>query len=507
MFNSVSYLGLAETDKMWSSCRSDDHIAVLTQMYASVWMKVLPYCLANTITMLFIYYFDVTDFNISLSDRGHVFMSIMVSFLIVTRSRVSLERYMEARRLLGDIMRVCRELVEHTTAFTRGRMEEEDTEWRVDIAKRTSSLLRTVAIVLTRKKDVWQISELTKIEKQEIIAEVRGSDQKAPMILTLFLRSAIASHCQNLSTPLDCVEELCLLSFTSDFVTAYHGMMTLIDTPFPFPLVQMTRTVLFLWIFTLPFALANDIDGLLPLLFVNFFCTYGFIGLELTSIEIGEPFGSLVNSFPVEALSEVVISDISVMMRDIDGPRVAMDVNTNNNGTAHTKPARRYRRQGTLGPIKDVMQCPPLSKVDIFTESLLSLDCSEEDSFATEDSHIDLRPDRNTYYGAVPKVKVRKSELDCTLSVGESESLSESSYDSSHGDISFSADNYIALETSHRKITKPNAYNFTPMKSPSRSKNANGAQTKENLNSSIIKSLHSDDSNDLDEFFSFDSQT
>lgn len=67
----------------------------------------------------------------------------------------------------------------------------------------------------------------------------------------------------------------------------------------------MTRTFLIIWVFTLPMALANDIDKLTPLIFVIFFLTYGFVGLELICIEMDDPYGDDPNDFNVQALTEV----------------------------------------------------------------------------------------------------------------------------------------------------------------------------------------------------------
>ena len=71
------------------------------------------------------------------------------------------------------------------------------------------------------------------------------------------------------------------------------------------PLVQMSRTLIFMWVFTLPLALANDIEKPLPLLFVIFFLTFGFIGLELVSIEMDDPYGLDANDFNVRGLAKV----------------------------------------------------------------------------------------------------------------------------------------------------------------------------------------------------------
>ncbi len=66
-----------------------------------------------------------------------------------------------------------------------------------------------------------------------------------------------------------------LYSCVSDFVKAYHGLVKMIDTPFPFPLAQMNRTFLFMWVFTLPWVLYNDSIKTPALVLFVFFITYG----------------------------------------------------------------------------------------------------------------------------------------------------------------------------------------------------------------------------------------
>ena len=142
-------------------------------------------------------------------------------------------------------------------------------------------------------------------EKQALILTVGKSNERVPMVLTVFLRSAIASQREYLEHPMHVNRELRLYQFVSDFVTAYHGLMKIVTTPFPFPLVQMARTFLFLWVFTLPFAIENDIGKLPALVMIIFFVTYGFIGLEFVSIELDDPFGDDPNDFDVLGLAKV----------------------------------------------------------------------------------------------------------------------------------------------------------------------------------------------------------
>ena len=306
--------------------RTEDHVSVLLQMYGSAWPSVLPFCFANTALAFVVGYCDANHlFHLSISQKGHTFLSIMVSFLIITRVHIANQRYMEGRQLLSRIMKSCRELAQHAMTFSRYDQSPKAREWRADLARRTCSLLRTVVVVLEHESSgshVWMVPELSKDEKQALLHSLGGADERSPLVLAMFLRTSIASHVEQLREPLDVNQELQLLEDTSDFLSAYHGLMKLITTPFPFPLMQMNRLLLFVWVFSLPFALDSTLPQVLPLCFVIFFLTYGFVGLELISMELDDPFGDDVNDFDVLGLAKVVFDDISVTLADVDGEEV-----------------------------------------------------------------------------------------------------------------------------------------------------------------------------------------
>ena len=173
----------------------------------------------------------------------------------------------------------CRELISYATTFTRYDKNEYAIQWRLDLARRTIKLLRTVVSVLTYKtthNHAWKVPLLSREEKQALQNAVGKSNERSPHILAMFVRSTIASHVKYLDVPLHVNKELRLYHCVSDFVKAYAGLMKLVSTPFPFPLVQMTRTFLFIWIYTLPWVLVNDYGHKLPaLVFTVFFITYG----------------------------------------------------------------------------------------------------------------------------------------------------------------------------------------------------------------------------------------
>lgn len=321
---------------------SSDHLAILSQMHGSVWLKVLPYCSVTFLLALTIKLAkSKLGINLTFNDQGHMFMSTMVSVLMVTRSRIAYSRYMAARGLLSAVMKSCRELVQYLVTFTRYETTSAAIHWRGKVSSCTVDLLFHLVDLLQMEDKVtlhemqssFYADERRRKNYTAIPHRNKNNDKydndplqhRNPLSMAIHLRSAIASHVKHLSRPLEANQELRLLSCTSDFVSANHGLVKLITTPFPFPLVQMTRTSLFVWVFTLPFALMSNRVGAFAYL-LTFFLTYGFIGLELVSIELDDPFGNDANDINVMALVNVVLDDILVCLEDIDGAHAVVSL-------------------------------------------------------------------------------------------------------------------------------------------------------------------------------------
>ena len=82
------------------------------------------------------------------------------------------------------------------------------------------------------------------------------------------------------------------------FMSGYYGLYRFMTTPVPFPLIQMSRTFLFFYVFTVPFVFVSDKDSsVVAHCFAIFVLTYGFVGLELVAIELDNPFGDDENDF------------------------------------------------------------------------------------------------------------------------------------------------------------------------------------------------------------------
>ena len=91
-------------------------------------------------------------------------------------------------------------------------------------------------------------------------------------------------------------------------------------TPFPFPLVQMTRTFMFFYVFTVPFALLSDPSIPVAHCITIFVLTFGFMGLEYVAIELDNPFGEDDNDFDNLGMAYTAFEDTYLTILDTDGP-------------------------------------------------------------------------------------------------------------------------------------------------------------------------------------------
>lgn len=297
----------------------DNHIQVLLQMHGSVWDRVLPWCLAvclETLAIIILRKYGIVDLTVS-NAAGHNFMSLLVSFLLVTRATITYNRFMEARQHLSDLYRSSREVVQYACVLTSTNTNPAAVEWRRAVAYKCSICLRMAAAAVEFQSmgvPAWDTLPESDQNEMELLVstssfdltEPTGGDSlssinensasslpyshqdaalfldlahgprtmadenfRAPIIWSYNLRQQILKTRSPDSTtggpilehrPMHVNEELRILALVSDFLAAFHGHRKLITTPFPFPMVQMTRTFLFFWVFSLPLVLVAVSD-------------------------------------------------------------------------------------------------------------------------------------------------------------------------------------------------------------------------------------------------------
>ena len=136
----------------------------------------------------------------------------------------------------------------------------------------------------------------------------------------------------------DCNEELKLLDCVGVILQSFSTLYTLIQTPIPFPVLQLAHTILIAWVFTLPLVLChvstwsddsnagylND-TPLVPALLV-FLCTYGFLGTSMVCQRINDPFADTTtdpSSFDCLGHTQLCMEDCYLFIYRQDGKKWA----------------------------------------------------------------------------------------------------------------------------------------------------------------------------------------
>jgi len=282
---------------------------VIFSIHGTVWPSVLPLCIVNVLFTVTVYVLDEYDVcDLTFADDGHKILATMVAFLVVSRVSAAYSRFWEARTLLSKALQQCRQLSIHSAAFTREDKSQRAQIWRDMIARRTIALLSMAMKVLMDPEKTIDLLHYTsdgrwKNTCQELLSE-------DPMELVAYVHASITLHKKYLKKELIIHKELKLHQFASDFTNYYHELAKFSATPYPFPTAQMTRIFLFVWMFSLPFALVHNASEPYSVVLIIFFITYGFFGLEFVSIELDDPFGDDPNDLEMENLSNVIIRGI-----------------------------------------------------------------------------------------------------------------------------------------------------------------------------------------------------
>mmetsp|Transcript_26744 Transcript_26744/g.39559 ORF Transcript_26744/g.39559 Transcript_26744/m.39559 type:complete len:389 (-) Transcript_26744:111-1277(-) len=323
---------------------SKNWFQVLFQSLGSIWPQVIPFCFVNVVVLVGLFFlkeYDVID--LTMSGQAHGYAAMLVSFLLVQRVTRGLNRYNQSRGYINLMYQETRELIQDAIIYSSRNDDEACKEWRMEISYRTLLLLRTGVAVLeynTKVQPAWELPELSGSEKDYATPHQHwdwhacNSDpgnrwtntMRVPFRLAYLLRESIYAQESRLAKPIHIIYESKLLACVDDFMKGYYGITQFITTPVPFPLIQMTRTILVLYLFSLPFVFLNSDDHIIECVIAIFFLTFGFMGLELVAIELDDPFGDDENDFDALAFARMVFEDAFLMIHENVGREAACEL-------------------------------------------------------------------------------------------------------------------------------------------------------------------------------------
>ncbi|KAL7540225.1 hypothetical protein ACHAWF_012542 [Thalassiosira exigua] len=331
---------------------SRNHWAVLSQLYGSVWNEVILYCLFNVGLTLFDYYVldDIFEARgVVITDKAHGISIFFVSFLVVSRANMALSRYNQARDNLCTLFIKARDFYTGIACQTKACQTQEAKTWRNDLAYYTCLLVRLCMASFDyadEEIEPWTIGELKGKIKEQILRDnqitgdtgkwahkprtTKEETYRVPNAMAFHLRLALHDQADFLDADMGVGPVNRFNGLLEGVMGAYNNQVKIITTPMPFPLVQMARTMMFMWVFTLPIAIESDSSTVLIHCVVVFLLTFAFMGLETVSLELDDPFGHDENDLDNLGLAEYcVFENIYAVVRKVDGEEWATRVREN----------------------------------------------------------------------------------------------------------------------------------------------------------------------------------
>jgi len=380
---------------------SRSHLGVIFQRHGSVWPRVLPSCIANVLlTLLCRYYIYpwMEDEGLAVSGQGHDKSNFIISFFVVSRCTMALKRNTDAHANLFMMTQATRELISSITVATGRDRSDSAKSWRNKVSYYACLLLRMSMASVDYEGDEcpapWSVPELHGDIKEKLIKynhisgdmdkyahetrSLREEIYRSPVTMAYFLRLAIADHSTQLVDAVLCNERIKTLnSIVDKFLDGYLGQIRMRVFPPPFGLLQMARTMLFLWVLTLPLATQADATGS-PFVhcFTVFFLTYAFLGLEALSIDLENPFGTDANDVDNLGVAKIIFEDIYAMLDITDGA-----------DWAYILRAKMSGKHGDKMMIRSPMEEDPLITVPLYHSCSTSVETYRSDLWDSSSEH------------------------------------------------------------------------------------------------------------------------
>eukprot|EP00956_Cyclotella_meneghiniana_P013473 scaffold19525_cov68-Cyclotella_meneghiniana.AAC.7 len=255
-------------------------------------------------------------------------MSVLASFLLITKFNLTLGVYYEMQTNLMKMTRSIRQIVMLACSLTmQQKSQKAAAAYRSDVAYRALVLFSATSTMLTKANDLnsWEapgvsISELGSLKLLDDSDAINSSYNQQRLTQhpkDVHPRQYEAGY----SLPSD-------LNLRVPTILA-HQLIHAIAAPsdsINLDSIQMSRIFLILYVFTMPFAILSAdlklLDGQVILLV--FIMTYGFMGLELVSTSLDDPFGSDPSDLPVISMMNELNEDIFLMISRTDGLDAAL---------------------------------------------------------------------------------------------------------------------------------------------------------------------------------------
>lgn len=223
---------------------------------------------------------------------GHTALGSLIGFLLVMRMNGSNARYWEGRSHWGTLVNCSRNLARVAAAFTKDGSE---------MAGMITSYVITLRHALRGSRDLSETVPFLS-EDYRKVAEGFGNQ---PTAIAAGMTQWVSRHGRD--GTLDPEMTRHCETLIAEMVNAQGGCEKIQKTPLPFAYVSLIKLMILAYLTTLPLVLCAKLGWLSPL--VMAVVSLGMFGMEETSVEIEDPFGTQPNCIDLDVLTITIARD------------------------------------------------------------------------------------------------------------------------------------------------------------------------------------------------------
>lgn len=223
-------------------------------------------------------------------------LGVAIAIFLGFRNNAGYARYVEARKLWGQLMIASRSLLrEVKTTLPDSASVREFARLQIAFAH---------CLRMTLRKQP-QAEVLAHYLKTEDLQRVLASNSPANHIL-LIMGEWLAVQRRN--GQLSDILFISLNDRLNDISAVLAGCERIAYTPIPFAYTLILHRTVYLFCIMLPFALVVDLHYMTP--FISVLISYTFISLDCLAEELEDPFGNENNDLPLDAICNAIEIDL-----------------------------------------------------------------------------------------------------------------------------------------------------------------------------------------------------
>lgn len=248
-------------------------------------------------------------------------LGTVLGFLLVFRSNLCYSRYWEGRNHMGLMLKSTRELLRQVVSYTEdvpGTPDEDEEKLRRDIARMIVLLFNMVKDGLRGdenledyvQRDMMTVSEKSRLEDlDKTNPKSKGS---RPSIVATWISQKLFWLCRKGGIHVSVLKKMD--GNLGDIITAWMGAQKIVTTPMVFPYAQMISVFLTIFVFTVPFPLANylaltttkkfELPSFIICPAISGLIAYAYFGINAVGIEIEDPFGKDDNDLDLDGMAK-----------------------------------------------------------------------------------------------------------------------------------------------------------------------------------------------------------